>query len=126
MKNSRASFEVGTIQNFDTDVRYDLVICSRVMHFAATKKEFETWWDLIRSYVREGGLLYASMDSTIENTLAKKIGEDQFEFPDGMVRLALTDGLYDKMKKGFDEVEPLKTIVHHKARAQSFMLLKKN
>ena len=73
-----------------------------------------------------GGIIYVSMDSRIDNSLGTPHENGRYEFPDGAIRFSLTSAIYEEIKKGFEEVEPLKTLVHHGKRAQSFFTLRKH
>lgn len=125
ISTSKAQFKAGDIKQVDFDGEFDLVICSRVLHFSSNEEDFYQTWGKLVSSLKKGGLIYVSMDSVVENTLGKSIKDGQFEFPDGQVRFSLTSAIYESIKKGFEEVEPLKTLIQNKVRAQSFMLLKK-
>ncbi|MEP0985942.1 class I SAM-dependent methyltransferase [Ekhidna sp.] len=105
--------------------KFDLVICSRLLHFSQSEKQFFEMWDKLKSFLKKGGILYITMDSLVGTNIGKPLENGQYEFPDTKVRFALTDKLYNAIKKGFDEVEPLRTVVHHHERAQSFLCLKK-
>lgn len=125
LETSKALFQVCELKNLRIQKKFNFIICSRMLHFAEDEADFFLMWEKITELMEKNGVVYVSMDSAVENTLAIEMTEGLFEFPDGKVRFALTDILYEKMKKGFEEVEPLKTLVHHTQRAQSFMLLKK-
>lgn len=125
LRSHRASFEVQDLQSSESSETFDFIICSRVLHFASSHQEFLTMWQKLRSLLRSGGIIYASMDSAVDNTLAKSLGDGRVEFPDTKVRFALTDEGYEAIKKGFEEVEPLRTVAHHNERAQSFLVFRK-
>ena len=120
---AKVSFENRDLR-IPVDSSFDLVICSRVLHFAESNDDFEVLWTNLKSLVRRGGLLYLSMDSIVDSLMGEKRGE-LIRFPDGKLRFALSESLYNKMKKGFEEIEPLKTMTLHGQRAQSFALLRK-
>lgn len=125
ISTSRAQFEAGDLKEIVFKEEFDLVICSRVLHFSKNEADFYQSWEKLERSLKKGGLLYVSMDSVVENTLGESQGEGQFRFPDGQVRFSLTSTIYENIKKGFEEIEPLKTLIQNKVRAQSFMLLRK-
>ena len=125
ISTSRACFLVNDIQNIE-DGEFDLILCSRVLHFSESIQDFMNTWEKLSSLLTNRGVIYISMDSTIENTLGKERDDGKYEFPDGAVRFSLTEELYDEIKKGFAEIEPLKTLIQNKVRAQSFFALRKN
>ena len=125
ISSSKARFQVGNICNLKGQSLFDVVICSRVLHFANSEDDFYQMWKNLSDSLAPGGLLYVSMDSMIENTLGVGREDGKHEFPDGAVRFAITSQLYNEIKKGFEEVEPLKTLVQNETRAQSFFALRK-
>ena len=112
------------IQSTDNE-DFDLVICSRVLHFASSEEDFMFRWNKVSSVVGRGGMLYVSMDSVINTDMSIRQKNGLTKFPDGNIRFALTHEIYQEIKKGFEEVEPLRTLIHHNERAQSFLCFKK-
>ena len=125
ISTSKAIFKVGDIRQMRDNATFDLVICSRVLHFAESENDFFEMWSSISEQVSQGGMIYISMDSKIDNALGHPVENGRFEFPDGAVRFAITDSIYQEIKKGFELVEPLKTLVQNETRAQSFFTLRK-
>lgn len=105
--------------------QFDLIICCRVLHFATSEVDFYSMWRKLSELLKRGGVLYLCMDSVIDTNIGRPLENGKVEFPDSKIRLALTQHLYDEIKKGFEEIEPLRTLVHHKERAQSFLCFKK-
>lgn len=124
ISTSKARFEVGDISELKNYNSFDLVICSRVLHFADSEEEFYTMWENLVDKTAQGGLIYVSIDSTVDNDLGRGM-EDKYEFPDGAIRFALTGTIYDEIRKGFEIVEPLKTLIHSGTRAQSYFTFRK-
>ena len=125
LESHRATFKETDLRTADTSQTFDFIICSRMLHFADSIEDFQLMWQKLNSILAPGGVVYISMDSAVDNTLAKPLGEGKFEFPDTKIRFALTNTLYEEMKKGLEEIEPLRTLVHHNERAQSFLVLRK-
>lgn len=123
-KDANAEFFTSKIQSLEIGKNFDMIICSRVLHFAENEEDFDSMWRSITRHLAPGGTIYIAMDSTINTTLGKQQGQGLVEFPDGKIRFALTERLYDKIKQGLLEVEPLKSVIYHGERAQSFVLLK--
>ncbi|MEO9482801.1 MAG: class I SAM-dependent methyltransferase [Ekhidna sp.] len=123
--HAKATFETHDIREAAEEKKFDLVICSRLLHFATTKDDFLLMWNKIADRLDKDGILYASMDSAVDTGIASRRNNGTVEFPDGRVSFALTNDLYDEIRKGFEEVEPLRTLVHHNERAQSFVCLRK-
>ncbi|MEP5613276.1 MAG: class I SAM-dependent methyltransferase [Cyclobacteriaceae bacterium] len=125
ISTSRAKFEVGDIGDLQEFGLFDVVICSKVLHFANTEDDFHQMWKNLSDRLVPNGVLYVSMDSMIDNNLGVATDNGKYEFPDGAVRFAITNMLYNEIKKGFEAVEPLKTLVQNETRAQSFFALRK-
>lgn len=105
--------------------KFDLIICSRVLHFAPSKDHFFQMWSDLVSMLNSNGIIYISMDSVIDTIIGESKERGQIVFPDGETRFAITEQIYNEIKKGFEEIESLKTLVVHGKRAQSFIALKK-
>jgi tellurite methyltransferase len=125
-KGANASFFIEDIKTFaERGETFDFIICSRVLHFAHSVEHFmEIWSDLV-SMLNEKGIIYISMDSVIDTDMGVKTDNGRYQFPDNEVRFAITTDIYKKIKKGFEEIESLKTLVAHNKRAQSFIALQK-
>lgn len=126
LKNTNAHFLETNFLHADFKDPLDLIICSRVLHFADSEEVFFDMWEKIKSFTSQGTIVYISMDSAVDSTLGKTLENGQVEFPDSKVRFALTGSLYESIKKGFEEIEPLRTLSHYQERAQSFILLRRS
>lgn len=113
-------FKIGQVSN-----AFDLVICSQVLHFAQGKADFMHQWKKLSSFVKPGGIIYMSMDSLVDTNIATPDENGIATFPDSKMRFVLTSSLYKELRRGFEELEPLKTFIAHGKRAQSFFTLKK-
>lgn len=125
ISTSKARFEAGDICDLQELGLFDVVICSRVLHFVDSEEGFHRMWKNLSDKLAPNGILYVSMDSMIDNNLGVATENGKYEFPDGAVRFAITNKLYNEIKKGFEPVEPLKTLVQNETRAQSFFALRK-
>jgi len=128
-EDNSVQFYTTSIQELDLGKRFDLIICSQVLHFAEDEADFFRMWSGLVRHLKSNGMAYVTLDSIINTSvgtsLGKKLDEGLVEFPDGKIRFALTEHLFDEMKKGFEEVEPLRTLVSYNTRAQSILLLRK-
>jgi tellurite methyltransferase len=125
-QGANASFFVEDIKTFaERRETFDFIICSRVLHFAHSLEHFLEMWDDLVSMLNEKGIIYLSMDSVVDTDMGDEVGNGQYRFPDNEVRFAITAQIYETIKKGFEEIESLKTLVAHGKRAQSFIALKK-
>ena len=125
IKGSKVYFRVQDLRESADRDMYDVIICSRVLHFANSAEDFFRMCGNMTSMLKSGGVLYMSLDSMIDNDLGKVLESGKVEFPDGKIRFVLTIDMYNDIKKGFEEIEPLRTLVHHFERSQSFICLRK-
>lgn len=125
LKNSNGHFQVNDLRSAAPPHEFDLIICSRVLHFASSIEDFMCMWKNLSTSLAKQGVLYISMDSIVNTTLGEELSNGKYTFPDGKVRFALTESIYEEIKKGFEEIEPLRTLVYHKTRAQSFFAFRK-
>ncbi len=125
IENANVNFVKLDLRDATGEEKFDLIICSRVLHFANSKEDFDLMWSKLSESLKVGGVLYLSMDSAIDTDIGQVVENGQVEFPDSNVRFVLTNVIYKEIKKGFEEIEPLRTLVHHQKRAQSFICLKK-
>ncbi|MEP1033987.1 methyltransferase [Ekhidna sp.] len=123
--NSKTTFKTQNLLEASSEEKFDLIICSRVLHFAESEEVFSNMWNRLSLLLNKKGILYVSMDSVVDSEIGKDLKDGMVEFPDGKVRFGLTEEIYQKIKKGFEEIEPLRTLVHHNERAQSFLCLRK-
>ena len=104
---------------------YDLIIASRILHFARNAGDFRSVWEKVRASLKVGGLAYVAMNSAIASEFVVDQGDGIVEFMDGRKSCALTDQMYADMKQGMEEVEALQTIIYENQRCQSVLLLRK-
>lgn len=122
----KASFKVSSFQEASFPEEFDLIIASRVLHFAESQDDFRRIWSKIAESLKERGVVYFSLDSAIIEHMVTPRDNGLFEFADGRVSQALTESHYDFMLEGFSELEELRTVVHGTQRVQSTGLLKKS
>ena len=126
LKNANACFSAERLEDVELSKQYDFIIASRVLHFVQSETQFLLNWNKLAKSLSPGGILYFAMDSAMASGFVIPKGDGLFEFQDGRISFALTDPLYQKLLADFEEVEPLKTIVYHNRRVQSFGLLRKH
>ena len=123
-KNSNSQFHHSSFQEFKADHQFDFVICSQVFHLLDAS-ESRSFWVKINNMLTAHGVVYASMDSTLDNNCWEPLSGEIVQFRDGKKRRALTKAQFDWiLGLGFEELEPHSTWVKE-GRAQTFMLLKK-
>jgi len=114
-----------SLGEIDLQEGYDLIIASRVLHFAENKDQFNAHWKKLVASLNPGGVLYFSMDSAIAQEFVTTHKGGKAEFEDGRLSFALTASLYHEMLQALEEIEPLKTTIYQGQRVQSVGLLRK-
>lgn len=125
ISTSNAKFQEGDIKELSHEEPFDFIVCSRVLHFAESKKELMIFWQQLVGLLVPNGIIYVTMDSVIDNHLGHSLANGKHEFPDGSIKFVLTQSLFEELSQGFEVIDPLKTLVQNNARAQSFFTLKK-
>ncbi|MEO1256140.1 MAG: class I SAM-dependent methyltransferase, partial [Bacteroidota bacterium] len=99
-----AFFEVMDLRSSSKEGLFDLIICSRMLHFAESEVDFKEMWSKLIRLLATGGKIYVAMDSTIDTSINTQIDGGKVVFPDGKMRFALTTNLYKEIKKGLEEI----------------------
>ena len=108
---------VGRVQDFDWAPEFDAVICSAVLHFAASEAEFEAMVRACWSALAPGGVLFV-------RTAA--VGGD-FTVGDGVAPWCLAEADFAAWTErlGAEWVEPLRTSVVAGGRSMATWVLRK-
>jgi tellurite methyltransferase len=120
---------VSSIENisFPGD-HFDHIICSAVLHFAKSIRQFNNMLTEMVRVLKPGGTLFIRMTSDIgiEDNV-KPVGEGVYTIPDGSTRFLLTRSLLaDCMQQNnLSFIEPLKTTNVDDMRCMSTLLLQK-
>ena len=123
--STNTHLSVGKLLETDFGERSDVIIASRILHFAGNESEFFSLWKKLITNLKKNGIVYIAMDSAMVEGVAEEQANGKFEFEDGRVSFALTPHLYEKMTSNLMEVEPLRTVVYQNRRAQSFAILRR-
>ena len=126
----KENFQIGELNNLPyVDKMFDYVICSAVLHFVDSHDHF---WELISELTRViklNGILFIRMTSDIGLNGHKQLNKKgNFQLPDGSIRYLLTKDNISRLmlKFGFDEIEPIKTVIVENARCMTTLVLVKN
>ncbi|MCB0397914.1 MAG: class I SAM-dependent methyltransferase, partial [Flavobacteriales bacterium] len=63
--HAKDHFIQSTIESFSAPVKFDVVICSAVLHFARSHDHFEDMFGQLVSFLKPGGVLFIRMASNI-------------------------------------------------------------
>lgn len=123
------SFQVADLADLPfPDARFDVVLCSAVLHFARDEAHFDRMLDELWRVLRPGGLFFARLASTIgmEGRLQPLDGR-WYLLPDGSRRFLVDEGMLRRAtgRLGGTWVDPLKTTLVEVLRAMTTWVLRK-
>ncbi|NOQ72328.1 MAG: methyltransferase domain-containing protein [Crocinitomix sp.] len=121
-------FKVSAVEKMPyANGEFDHVICNAVLHFAENDSHFiEMANDMFR-VLKPGGTLFVRMTSTFglpQNYIV--IRDGRYLLADGSERFLLTKELLTKVKTiGFDQIEPVKSVLVEELRSMTTLVLRK-
>ena len=110
------------------DQRFDVVVCSAVLHFARDEAHFDRMLDEMWRVLRSGGLFFARLASTIDlEGRAQPLGGRWFLLPDGSERFLVDEEMLQRTtaRLGGLWLDPLKTTLVQNLRSMSTWVLRK-
>jgi tellurite methyltransferase len=110
--NPPENFIIGSAEDLPfQDGSFDLVISSAVLHFAKDKTHFDAMVKEAFRVLKPGGYFFARLASDIGiETLVKRVGNDQYQLPDGSVRFLVNHEMLFARTLKFGRLhEPIKT-----------------
>ena len=125
LPHSNASFLAEPMDKAFYGNEYDLILASRILHFANSSREFRIIVEKIAASLKPKGMLYLAMDSAIIESHVQKYEDGKYEFRDGRISFCLTEPIYKDLLAHFTELEEIKTVFYKNKRVQSFALLQK-
>lgn len=125
----RESFQVADLETIPfPDARFDVVLCSAVLHFARDEAHFDRMLDEMWRVLRPGGLFFARLASTIglEGRVRPLQGR-WFLVPDGSERFLVDAEMLRAAtaRLGGVWLDPLKTTLVEDLRSMSTWVLRK-
>ncbi|MEM9324323.1 MAG: class I SAM-dependent methyltransferase [Bacteroidota bacterium] len=104
---------------------FDLVICSRVFHHLDVPLVMPSWTELHR-VLKPEGVLYFSMNSTINFESHLLTHKTERQFKDGTIGTFLTTALLEEMETlGYQKLMPHRTVHFDDQHAETTLILKK-
>ncbi len=123
------SFQVSDLSEIPfPDERFDVVICSAVLHFARDEAQFGRMLGEMWRVLRPGGLFFARLASTIGiEPLVRSLQGRRYLLPDGSERFLVDEAMLLRAAEqlGGSWIEPLKTTVVQNQRSMSTWVLRK-
>lgn len=109
------------------DEKFEFIICSRVLHFAESQKEFDHLITELSRVLSQKGLLYLSMDSLIGiEGKVEELGQNKHQFPDGSVRFMLTENRLSFLENQWKYLVDPRTVNFNGQHAETTVVLSKN
>jgi SAM-dependent methyltransferase len=126
---SAENFQVSKVEEMPfPDERFDAVISSAVLHFAADEKHFNRMLEQMWRVLRSGGLLFARLASTIgiEDKIVLN-SERRYLLPDGSERFLVDEELLLERTNSLGGVlaEPIKTTNVQNLRSMTTWVVRK-
>jgi tellurite methyltransferase len=123
------SFQIGTLDALPFPAeRFDVVVCSAVLHFARDEGHFDRMLDEMWRVLRPGGLFFARLASTIGlEERVRPLAKRRFLLPDGSERFLVDEELLRRTtdRLGGIWLDPLKTTLVQNLRSMSTWVLRK-
>jgi tellurite methyltransferase len=126
---SPESFQVSDLDTLPfPEERFDVVVCSAVLHFARDEAHFEQMLDEMWRVLRPGGLFFARLASTIGlEGRVRPLDGRRFLLPDGSDRFLVDEEMLRKTasRLGGTWLDPLKTTLVQDLRSMTTWVLRK-
>ena len=119
---------IASIENFETKIIYDYIICNAVLHFAKSHAHFELMFEKLMNLLKPRGTLFIRMTSNFANrTDFNPNKKGLAALPDGSNRYLLTEQMLEKMVQKYQLKfkDPLKTVNVNNLRCMSTLVLTK-
>jgi ubiquinone/menaquinone biosynthesis C-methylase UbiE len=111
---------------FDKD-SFDFIVCSRVLHFADSSKDFNEMMAELARVLSPGGVLYLAMDSIIGlGDKVQKVDKFKYQFQDGSIRFALTESLLEEIENHWFHIIDPRTVSFNSQHAETTLVMQKN
>ncbi len=127
---SAENFQVSKSEQMQfKDNYFDTVICSAVLHFAESEKQFNEMFDEMWRVLKKDGIFFARLASTIgiEDKI-RQIKGRRYLIPDGSERFLVDEKMLISLteKVGGTFIEPIKTTNVQNLRCMTTWVLQKN
>lgn len=105
------------------DQSFDFIICSRVLHFAESSSHLMTMFLELLRVCRTSGCIYLSMSSTIGFDRSVRINEDKVQFPNGDIRLPMTQPILERMSETVSHQADPRTVIFGEQHAETTLIV---
>ena len=119
---------MATIEGFESETKFDFIICSAVLHFAKDHNHFEKMMRSLVKLLAPGGLLFIRMTTDIGiNTDEIESENGVFALGDGTYRYLLTEKKITEITKEFPLklYDPLKSVIVENVRSMGVIVFQK-
>ena len=124
----KEKFLRSSLENFESDERYDFIICNAVLHFARDHQHFTQMFSSLIGALGKNGILFVRMTSDI-GLPTHLVGKDGvFDLPDESTRYLITRSQVDCLisEYSLSLLEPVKTVKVEDLRSMTTLVFEKN
>lgn len=123
----QSSFLKSTIEEFETEDRFDFIICNAVLHFSVNHEHFNKVFQKLVSLLNDDGILFIRMTSDIGISTQKELSDGVFHLKDGSTRYLITRAEIASIceQHQLTLIDPVKTTLVEDLRAMTTIVLKK-
>ncbi|HOX81822.1 MAG TPA: class I SAM-dependent methyltransferase [Chryseolinea sp.] len=128
-KNAAENFTIASAENLPFEnAKFDLVVCSAVLHFAKDQQHFEMMLRSMFRVLKPGGYFFSRLASDIGiEPLVRSTGNGRYLLPDGTERFLVNEQTLLNYTQEFGELyEPLKTTNVQNMRCMTTWCVQKN
>lgn len=123
------NFRVEPVERMSfADCSFDVVLCSAVLHFARTEKQWHAMMNEMWRVLKPAGIFFARLASTIGMEEKIELIEGRrYHLPDGSERFLVDEELLSSVTASLGGVflEPLKTVIVQNMRSMTTWCLRK-
>lgn len=126
--NYKQKLTMASIEGFESETKFDFIICNAVLHFAKDHSHFEKMMNALVKLMASGGMLFIRMTTNLGiNTSNFEEKNGVFALPDGTFRYLLTEEKIAQITKDYDLkfVDPIKSVLVDNIRSMGVLVLQK-
>ena len=126
--NIKDQFHHSSLEDFNSNAKFDFIICNAVLHFARSHEHFSKMFSSLITLLTKDGILFIRMTSDIGLPLTSDGRNGVFNLPDGSERYLITRSRIDQLlvEHGLSLLEPVKTVKVEDLRSMTTLVLRKN
>lgn len=125
--NRSKQLKVSTIEDFQDDFGFDVIICNAVLHFAKDHDHFNRMFRQLDKNLNKDGMLFIRMTSDIGLKLNETSTDGVYLIPDNSKRYLITREKIDELicSYSYELIEPVKTVNVNDLRYMTTLVFRK-